>query len=44
MPPTQAIIAFEEAAEGVEGHYFYRDNDEYRILPLDSVIIAFPQP
>jgi len=59
MPPTQAIIAFEEASEGVEGqaiiafeeasegvegHYFYRDNDEYRILPLDSVIIAFPQP
>jgi hypothetical protein len=44
MPPVQAIIAFEEASEGVEGHYFYRDNDEYRILPLDSVIIAFPQP
>jgi len=21
MPPTQAIIAFEEASEGVEGHY-----------------------
>ena len=44
MPPTESIVAFEEASEGVEGHYFYRDNDEYRVLSLDSVIIAFPQP
>lgn len=44
MPPLESIVAFEEASEGVEGHYFYRDNDEYRVLPLDSVIIAFPQP
>ncbi len=44
MPPFESIVAFEEASEGVEGHYFYRDNDEYRVLSLDSVIIAFPQP
>ena len=44
MPPLEAIVAFEEASEGVEGHYFYRDNDEYRVLSLDSIIIAFPQP
>lgn len=43
MPPIEAIAAFEEASEGVEGHYFYRNNEEYRILPLDSIIIAFPQ-
>lgn len=44
MPTLEAIVAFEEASEGVEGHYFYRDNDEYRVLSLDSIIIAFPQP
>ncbi len=44
MPPFEAIVAFEEASEGVEGHYFYRNNEEYRILSLDSIIIAFPQP
>ncbi|HLC20707.1 MAG TPA: hypothetical protein VJM10_01190 [Candidatus Methylomirabilis sp.] len=44
MPPLEAIVAFEEASEGVEGHYFYRDNEEYRVLSLDSIIIAFPQP
>ena len=44
MQPLESIVAFEEASEGVEGHYFYRDNDEYRVLSLDSVIIAFPQP
>lgn len=43
MPPIEAIAAFEEASEGVEGHYFYQNNEEYRILPLDSIIIAFPQ-
>ncbi|PWB80973.1 MAG: hypothetical protein C3F08_03095 [Candidatus Methylomirabilota bacterium] len=44
MPPLEAIVAFEEASEGVEGHYFYRHNEEYRVLSLDSIIIAFPQP
>lgn len=43
MPPMGAIIAFEETTEGVEGHYFYSGEDEFRVLPLDSIIIAFPQ-
>lgn len=44
MPPVGSIVAFEEAQEGVEGHYFYESEEEYRILRLDAVIIAFPQP
>ena len=43
MPSVDSVVAFEEAPEGVEGHYFYLKEDEYRVLPLDAVIIAFPQ-
>jgi hypothetical protein len=43
MPHVGALVAFEETPEGVEGHYFYQGDEEYRVLHLDAVIIAFPQ-
>jgi hypothetical protein len=43
MPPVEAVVAFEEPAEEVEGHYFYINGEEYRVLRLDSVILAFPR-
>ncbi|MFQ5990223.1 MAG: hypothetical protein ACE5K9_09955 [Candidatus Methylomirabilales bacterium] len=43
MPQAGTLVAFEESPEGVEGHYFYLRNEEYRVLHLDAVIIAFPQ-
>lgn len=43
MPPIGATVAFEENPEEVEGHYFYLDGQEYRVLHLDSVILAYPQ-
>lgn len=43
MPPLDAVVAFEETAEEVEGHYFYVGGEEYRVLRLDAVILAFPQ-
>ena len=43
MPPVEAVVAFEEPAEEVEGHYFYVNGEEFRVLRLDSVILAFPR-
>ena len=43
MPDPKAIVAFEESAEEVEGHYFYIGLEEYRVIRLDSVILSFPQ-
>lgn len=43
MPPLDAVVAFEESPEEVEGHYFYLSGEEYRVLRLDAVILAFPQ-
>jgi hypothetical protein len=43
MPETTTIVAFEESAEDVEGHYFYIALEEYRVIRLDSVILSFPQ-
>jgi len=43
MPPAGSVVAFEETPEGVEGHYFYLGDQEYRVLHLDAVIIAYPQ-
>ena len=42
MPTLNAVVAFEESAEEVEGHYFYVAGDEYRVIRLDSVIQSFP--
>ena len=43
MPDPKTIVAFEESAEEVEGHYFYIELEEYRVIRLDSVILSFPQ-
>jgi hypothetical protein len=42
MPPVGSVVAFEETAEGVEGHFFFSGDDEYRILDLDALDMAFP--
>ncbi len=42
MPELSAVVAFEESAEEVEGHYFYIAGEEYRVIRLDSVILSFP--
>ena len=42
MPPVGVVVAFEESAEDVEGHYFYHEGEEYRILRLDAVILSYP--
>ncbi len=42
MPALSAVVAFEEAAEEVEGHYFRIAGEEYRVIRLDSVILSFP--
>ncbi len=42
MPAVNSAVAFEESAEDVEGHYFYHQEQEYRILRLDAVILSYP--
>jgi hypothetical protein len=42
MPAPQAIVAFEESGEEVEGHYFLLAGEEYRVIRLDAVILSFP--
>lgn len=42
MPPINAVVAFEESAEEVEGHYFYVAGEEFRVIRLDAVILSFP--
>ncbi len=42
MPSVGVVVAFEEGAEEVEGHYFYHNGQEYRILRLDAVILSYP--
>jgi hypothetical protein len=42
MPDLKAVVAFEESAEEVEGHYFYIAGEEYRVIRLDAVILSFP--
>jgi len=42
MPALGSIVVFEESDEGMEGHYFYEGEVEYRILRLDVVIVCFP--
>ncbi len=43
MPDLKTVVAFEESAEEVEGHYFYVAGEEYRVIRLDSVILSFPR-
>ena len=42
MPGLSSVVAFEEGAEEVEGHYFRIAGEEYRVIRLDSVILSFP--
>ena len=42
MPELRTVVAFEESAEEVEGHYFYIALEEYRVIRLDSVILSVP--
>ncbi len=42
MPPIDSVVAFEETTEGIEGHYLFMDDDEFRVLHLDVITIAFP--
>ncbi len=42
MPGLKTVVAFEESAEDVEGHYFYIAGEEYRVIRLDAVILSFP--
>jgi hypothetical protein len=42
MPGVKTIVAFEEGAEEVEGHYFRIAGEEFRVIRLDSVILSFP--
>lgn len=42
MPDVGTIVAFEESGEDVQGHYFYREREEFRVIHLDSVILSFP--
>jgi hypothetical protein len=42
MPDAGVVVTFEETGEDVEGHYFYVGGNEYRIVHLDSIIVAFP--
>lgn len=42
MPPLEAVVAFEENPEDVEGHYFYLSEQEHRVIRLDAVILSFP--
>src|SRR5947208_16573439 len=40
MPGIKTVVAFEESAEEVEGHYFYVAGGEYRVVRLAAVIRA----
>ncbi len=42
MPPLEAVVAFEESPEDVEGHYFNLGGEEHRVIRLDAVILSFP--
>ncbi len=41
MPTVGTVIALEETGDDLEGHYFYLNDLEYRIVHLDSIIINF---
>ena len=43
MPVAGAVVTFEDNGEHIEGHYFYQGDHEYRVIHLDTVIVAFPQ-
>src|SRR5436853_7436999 len=42
MPELKTVVAFEESAEEVEGHYFYIAGGEYRGIRLVAVVLSLP--
>src|SRR2546427_11264277 len=42
MPDLKVVVAFEESAEEVEGHYFYIAGGGYRVIRLHSVRLSYP--
>jgi len=42
MPHLDAIVVFEENPEEPRGHAFTAEGDEYRLITLDDVLIAWP--
>lgn len=43
MPRPGAMVTFEESDETVEGHYFFIEAQEYRVVHIDSLIVSFPR-
>ena len=43
MPRAGAVVTFEESDETVEGHYFFLDGQEYRVVHIDALIVSFPR-
>lgn len=41
MPTPGSLVTFEEGMETVEGHSFYIDEQEYRIIHADSLLVGF---
>jgi hypothetical protein len=42
MPAPGSLVAFEEGMETVEGHFYYTSGEEFRVVHVDAVIVAFP--
>src|SRR5262245_66534812 len=43
MPDLKAVVAFEESAEEVEGHYFYIAGEGCRVVRVDAVNLVVLQ-
>ena len=41
MPAVGTVIAVEESEDDLEGHYFYLNDQEFRIVHLEAIIINF---
>ena len=41
MPPPGSLVTFEEGMETVEGHSFYLEEVEFRIIHADSLLVGF---
>lgn len=41
LPVPGSLVTFEEGMETVEGHSFYIDEQEYRIIHADALLVGF---
>ncbi len=41
MPEPGSLVTFEEGSETVEGHSFYIDEQEFRIIHADALLVGF---